>query len=192
MIIAREVPKNLWHEAINYATYIRDKSFTRAIKGKTPDKGFTGQKPDISHLQEFGSPVWVLNESHRLKLDPKSQKMLFVGSSEGPHAIKYYNARTRHIGTTRNYYFAIAPPDTQFEGEESEDPVDKAMGDQIESVELRENLKRKCPDDDPPPGKRNLRPRKWVDYRLLDNPLLAYDPSPELTALANENPEEEL
>jgi hypothetical protein len=161
MIIAREVPKYLWHEAINYATYIRDRSFTRAIKGKTPDKGFMGQKPDISHLQEFGSPVWVLNEGRRMKLDPKSQKMLFVGFSDGLHAIKYYNACTRHIGTTRNYYFATTPPDTQFEGEEEQ--VDEPMGDQIESVELRENLKRKCPDDDPP-DERNLRPRKWVDY----------------------------
>ena len=66
------------------------------------------------------------------------------------------------------------------------------MGDQIESVKPCKNLKRKCPDDDPPPNERNLRPQKQVDYRLLDNLLLAYDPSPELTALANENPEEEL
>src|SRR5277367_3591051 len=148
MIIARDVPKNLWHEAINYATYVRDKSFTRAIKGKTPDEGFTGQKPDVSHLQEFGSPVWVLNESRKSKLDPKSQKMLFMRFLEGPHAIKYYNARTRHIGTTQNYYFATAPPDTQFE--EEEELMDQPMGDQIESEERNENIKRKCPDDDPP------------------------------------------
>jgi len=187
MIIARDVPKNLWHEAINYATYVRDKSFTRAIKGKTPDEGFTGQKPNVSHLQEFGSPVWVLNESYRSKLDPKSQKMLFVGFLEGPRAIKYYNARTKHIGTTRNYYFATAPPDTQFEGEE----VDEPMGDQIESEELRNNnLKRKHPDDNLSCNERSKRPRKQVDYRLLDDPLLAYDPSPELTALANESPDE--
>jgi hypothetical protein len=56
--------EDLWHEAINYATYIRDKSFTCDIKGKTPDEGFMGQKPNVSHLQEFGSPVWVLNESY--------------------------------------------------------------------------------------------------------------------------------
>ena len=62
-MIACEVPKFLWHEAINHAAYIHDRSFTRAIKGKTPDEGFTGQKPNVSHLQKFGSPVWVLNEA---------------------------------------------------------------------------------------------------------------------------------
>ena len=92
--------------------------------------------------------------------------MLFVGFIEGLCAIKYYNAHTRQIGTTQNYYFTNTPPDTQFEGEE--EPVDKPMGDQIE---LHENLKRKRPDDDP---------------------LLAYNPSPELTELANESLEEEL
>jgi hypothetical protein len=136
MIIARDVPKNLWHEVINYAMYIQDKSFTCAINGKTPDQGFTGQKPNVSHLQEFGSPVWVLNESCHSKLDPESQKMPFIGFLEGPCAIKYYNACTQHIGTTQNYYFANAPPDIQFEGEE-EEPI----GDQIESDELHNNLK---------------------------------------------------
>jgi hypothetical protein len=100
MMIAREVPKFLWHEAINHAAYIRDKLFTRAIKGKTPDEGFTGQKPNVSHLQEFGSPVWVLNEARQSKLDPKSQKMMFMGFVDGSCAIKYYNSRTRHVGIT--------------------------------------------------------------------------------------------
>lgn len=63
MMIAREVPKSLWHEAINHATYVRNKSFTCAIKGKTPKEGFMAQKPDISHFQAFGCPVWILNEA---------------------------------------------------------------------------------------------------------------------------------
>ena len=67
------------------------------------------------------------------KLDPKSQKMMFVGFVDGSRAIKYYNSRTRHVGITRNYHFVITPPD-QFEGE---DPT----GDQIETVESLGNLK---------------------------------------------------
>jgi hypothetical protein len=61
--------------------------------------------------------------------------MLFIGFLEGLRAIKYYNAHTKYIGTTRNYYFANAPPETQFEGEE------EPMGDQIESDKLCDNLK---------------------------------------------------
>ena len=63
MMIAHDVPKYLWCEAINHATYVRNKSFTPAIKGKTPEEGFTTLKPNVSHFQEFSSPVWVLDEA---------------------------------------------------------------------------------------------------------------------------------
>ena len=57
MILAHNVPKNLWHKAINHATYIWNKSFTHAIKGKTPKEGYMGHIPDVSHLQEFVGPI---------------------------------------------------------------------------------------------------------------------------------------
>ena len=68
---------------------------------------------------------------------------------------------------------------------------DSLGNNQIEFVGDRETLKHKHPDDQDLPVERNLRPCKQVDYRLLDDPLLLYDPSLELTALANDNPEEE-
>ena len=171
MILACNFPKDLWHEAGNHATYIRNKSFTHAIKGKTPKR--------------ICSPIWVLNEAHQSKLDPKPHKMMFIRFIDGPHAIKYYNVRTHHVSTTQNYHFTHAPPDIQFEGEEENNR------DQIELVMHCENLKCKHPEGDSPPIERNLRPRKPVNYRLLDDLLLAYDPSLELTALASEDPEEE-
>jgi hypothetical protein len=154
MMIACDVTKFLWHEAINHTTYIQDKSLTCAIKGKTPQEGFTGQQPNISHLQEFGSPVWVLNEASQSKLNDKSQKMImmFMGFVDGPCAIKYYNSCTQHIGTMQNYHFADTPPDIQFEGEDDPEQLEQPTESQIEpSVKHHENLKRKCLNDIPPP-----------------------------------------
>ena len=45
MMITHNVPKTLWYEAINHATYVHNKSFTCAIKGKPPEEGFTAQNP---------------------------------------------------------------------------------------------------------------------------------------------------
>ena len=60
----------------------------------TPHKAYTKRKPDVSHLREFGSDVWVLDESGtRSKLDPKSKKMIFMGFMYGPKAVRYYNAK---------------------------------------------------------------------------------------------------
>jgi hypothetical protein len=53
-----------------------------------PHEAWTGEKPNISHLQEFGSEVWVLKEGVKLsKLEPKSKKITFVGFEDGPNAI---------------------------------------------------------------------------------------------------------
>ena len=157
MTITHNVPKTLWYKAINYATYVHNKSFTCAIKGKTPEESFTAQKPDISHLQEFSCIVWVLNETCQSKLDPKSHKMMmFVGFVDESHAIKYYNTHTKNVGTTQNYHFVNYPPDIQFEGE---DEPQEPMGEQIESVRNCETLKHKHPNDkNPPVFERNLRP----------------------------------
>ena len=115
--------------------------------------------------------------------------MMFVGFIDGPRAIKYYNACTRHVGTTQNFHFANTPPNIQFEGEDQLDQPDQPTIDQIDpSVEYTQ---RKRPNDYPSPIERNLQPRKRVNYRLLDKPPLAYDPSLELMALAQSDPEEE-
>jgi hypothetical protein len=84
----------------------------------------------------------VLNEASQSKLNPQSQKMIFVGFVDGPHAIEYYNSRTRHIATMRNYHFTDTPPDIQFEGEDDLEQPEQPTESQIEpSVEHRENLK---------------------------------------------------
>ena len=72
----------------------------------TPHEAYTGKKPNVSHLREFGCDVWVLDESGtRSKLNPKSKKMVFVGFMDGPKAIKYYDAKTRSIKVSRNVAF---------------------------------------------------------------------------------------
>ena len=43
---------------------------------------------NVLHLQEFGSDVWVLDESkNRSKLDSKSKKMTLVGFMDGSKSV---------------------------------------------------------------------------------------------------------
>ena len=95
---------------------------------------------------------------------------MFVGFIDGSHAIKYYNAPTKHIGTTQNYHFVTHPQDIQFEGEEEPKPAESqdSMGNnQIEFVGDHEALKHKHPDNQDLFVQRNLRPHKQVDYRMI-------------------------
>jgi hypothetical protein len=63
---------------VAHAAYLRNRAPTKALKGKTPYEAGHGKRPNVSHLQEFGTDVWVLDESkNRLKLAPKFKKMIF-------------------------------------------------------------------------------------------------------------------
>ncbi|GBE80154.1 hypothetical protein SCP_0213570 [Sparassis crispa] len=92
--------------------YIKNRSPTQALNGATPEEKWNGMKPNISYLQEFGSPVWVLTEDATLsKLAPRANKYIFVGYMDGPKAIKYYDAHTRQIKISRNFQFSSNFPD---------------------------------------------------------------------------------
>ena len=107
MLIAKNLPSFLWEEAVTHAAYLRNRAPTRALQQITPEEAWSGRKPDISHLQEFGSDVWILSEGDKIsKLQPKSKKYIFVGFMDGPKAVRYYDAEKRHIRVSRNYIFA--------------------------------------------------------------------------------------
>ena len=107
MLIAKGLPTFLWDEAIFHAVYIQNQSPTKALKGKTPHEAWTGKKPDVSHFREFGSDVWILDESkNRSKLTPKSKKMIFVGFMEGSTAVRYWDKEQRSIKVLRNFAFS--------------------------------------------------------------------------------------
>lgn len=108
MLIGQKVPWFLWPEAMAYATYIKNRSPTRALGDKTPDEVFWGKKPNVSHLQEFGSRIWVLRQDGQgHKLQEKSRRFLFTGFSEDSRAYRYYNPETRAIQTSRNVIFEV-------------------------------------------------------------------------------------
>ena len=80
MIFAHDLPNELWPEAMSHATYIRNRAYTHAVPNKTPYEKWSGKQPDISFVQEFGRPVWILNQGlNLLKLDAKVKQHTFVG-----------------------------------------------------------------------------------------------------------------
>lgn len=115
MLIHKKLPLHLWAEAVRYAAYIRSRVATRALKDKTPIEAWTNQKSDISHLREFGTEVYILDEGDRSKLDEKAKKHIFVGFEDGPKAIRYYNPSTGRIGVSRNAYFIEDAPTNKIE-----------------------------------------------------------------------------
>jgi hypothetical protein len=132
MINGCELPKFLWELVIKHATYLQNWSYT-CVCELMPYQAWTREKPDISHLREFGAPVWILWQGAHVghKLEPKSQQRLFVSFNDGTKAVKYYSPESQKILILRNYHFLTLPdtppavtegieihaPDMQHEGE---------------------------------------------------------------------------
>ena len=107
MIFAKNLPKNLWPEAVAYTNYIQNWMPTRVLGTNiTPYQSFFGKKPDVSRLEEFRMRCWVMiPDQHHLKLDPKVEEHIFVGVTKHAKAWKYYNKISRHVQTSRNIIF---------------------------------------------------------------------------------------
>ena len=118
MIIQNDIPLFLWTEAINYANLIKNRSPTRALEKQmiTPYEAFWKKKPDLSLLEEFGRPCWVLRQDGKQSiLDPKSRQFLFTGINNSTKGYRYYNPVTRQIQTSRNVIFMVEDSPTTSE-----------------------------------------------------------------------------
>jgi hypothetical protein len=183
---------------VSHAAYLRNRAYTQALSNSTPEEKWSGVKPNVSHLQEFGAPVWILREDENLsKLDARSEKHTFVGFVDGPKVIKYYNERTRLIKISRNYRFLNnklpneAPnegdtPSVQREGEKLEDTLKNGANESANENGSSVNQKRKRIENENIPLRQSKRAKTVHNYRILD------DPYPEFAELANDPDEEQI
>ena len=92
MLADLELPKSFWVEAHATATYLRNRSPTKAVEGKTPYEAFHGVKPKVGHLRVFGCTAYSHIPKHeRLKLDDKARKCIFLGYSMNRKGYRLYN-----------------------------------------------------------------------------------------------------
>lgn len=96
-----------WGEAVMTAIYLKNRSPTAALSGRTPEEVWTGSKPDLSHLHVFGCIAYSLvPEQKRRKLDPKSKRFLFVGYSETSKGYRLLDpSAPKNVVLSRNVVF---------------------------------------------------------------------------------------
>jgi hypothetical protein len=196
MLLARDIPLFLWEYAIRHAAYLRERAETRAKPDTTPYMEWNGIKPDVSHLREFGTPVFILQQGQKEppKLQPRSKQMLFMGYEEGSKSVFYYNPETRHVLTSRNFKFLSnlpahpSPPEPIYlpspactrEGESGDGSKDTL--DTLQPTESQINPLKRQHENLPPtdqsistktenePPQRKLRTKAPINYQHLNDP----------------------
>ena len=58
MLADAKLPRKFWAETLSTAVYLRNRSPTTAVEGKTPFEAWTGQKPNVKHLGAFGCDAY--------------------------------------------------------------------------------------------------------------------------------------
>ena len=77
MLIPTNLPESLWPYALKAAAYVRNRCYNPRLQ-KTPYEAYTGKKPNLSHMQVFGSSCFAYKQE-KSKLDSRCEKGIFVG-----------------------------------------------------------------------------------------------------------------
>ncbi|KAL0339785.1 UNVERIFIED_CONTAM: Retrovirus-related Pol polyprotein from transposon TNT 1-94 [Sesamum radiatum] len=81
LLISSGLPKFFWGEALLTAAYLVNRSPSVPLLGKTPECVWSKSDIDLSSLRIFGCAAFALVNGN--KLDPRSQKCVFIGYPEG-------------------------------------------------------------------------------------------------------------
>ena len=105
MLKEKELPLELWGEAISTCVYVLNRSSTKGVKGKTPYEKWNKRKPNVSHLRIFGSVVFVKTTGRLSKLEDRSKCIVFMGYEAGSKAYRCLDPVTFKIHISRDVIF---------------------------------------------------------------------------------------
>lgn len=169
-MLQASLPDSLWAEAVNTATYLRNRCATKCLDGITPFEAWTQQKPYVGFFRTIESKTIALNKNQRgRKFQPKGDKYLLVGYSDESKAYRLWKPGTKTIIKARDVKFferienspesstgkVFATPytfmetsDEEMRNEDTEDEVRKdpqGAHDENTGDELEENEPRRGP-----------------------------------------------
>ncbi|RVX00496.1 Retrovirus-related Pol polyprotein from transposon TNT 1-94 [Vitis vinifera] len=126
LMIASNVPKQLWGEAVLTLTYLINRMPSRILQFKTPCQIFLAAYPSARIISSilikvFGCTAFVhIHKSQRSKLDPTATKCIFVGYLPNQKGYKCYSPTTKKFYTSMDVtFFENQPfyPKTAIQGE---------------------------------------------------------------------------
>ena len=106
MLKEKDLPRELWGEAVNIAVYLLNRASTRSLKGLTPYEAWIGRKPSVDHLRIFGSIVHVkCTKVPQKKLDDRSSPMVFIGYEIGTKAYRCFDPVNSSLHISQDVLF---------------------------------------------------------------------------------------
>lgn len=162
MIHGRNLPLNLWAEAVGCAVYLLNRTTSSQTPNKSPLEIWSGEKPNLQHLKIFGSYGYVhVPDVCRTKLERKSTKMILVGYENQNY--RMYDLDTKKIKISRDVVFDESEPVSRYSAIIGIDEPNSELADQSQTpmttstptspqsqtvVTLSDDSLRSCDDED--------------------------------------------
>ena len=106
MLKERNVPSELWGEAIRHAVYVLNRLPTRSLSEMTPHEAWFGKKPYVDYLRVFGCVAYMkVPNVHVKKLDDRSKKVVHLGREPGTKAYRLFDPATGVVHVSRDVSF---------------------------------------------------------------------------------------
>lgn len=106
MLKERNVPSQMWGEAIRHAVYVLNRMPTRSLSRMTPYEAWFGKKPHVDYLRVFGCVANMKVPSvHVKKLDDRSKMVVHFGREPGTKAYRLFDPVTGVVHVSRDVVF---------------------------------------------------------------------------------------
>ena len=106
MLVNANLPHRFWAEALSTATFLRNRSPTKAVHGMTPREAWTGEELRVDGLRVFVCQAFVhIPKDERKKLDSKSRKCILLGYGTTTKGYRLYDPLKKKLFHSRDVIF---------------------------------------------------------------------------------------
>lgn len=140
-----KLEKSFWAEALNTATYIKNRSATSTLNNMTPFEAFKGKKPSVAHFKPFGCNAYAhIPKENRRKLDEKSRKCIMLGYSDTCKGYRLYDIIKKKVFVERNVLFNENVEPVYFTEEENGEysSIEESPNNETKGLRRSERVKR--------------------------------------------------
>lgn len=135
LLFQADLPKMFWAEAVNMANFIRNRSPSQSIGGKSPYEIWHKKIYDLSQIHEFGSKVVILDKKQKGKFAPRGLNGIFLGYDTFTKGYRIWIPDLKKIEISRDVRFLGAQNQIlKHDQNKSEKPVT------VDFIPLKEDL----------------------------------------------------
>lgn len=122
LLIQGNLHRSFWGEAVYTANYLRNRSTSKSLDGRTPCERWTGKVPNLKHIRIIGTVVYILDKAPgRGKFDDKAKRGILVGYSEQMKGYRMYVPCINKVITSRDVRFLNEIEQGESHSDNSED-----------------------------------------------------------------------